>query len=118
MTVMQDNYENKRKKIRVDFNTTIILRTEKSEIHINGSSKDISVNGIFIDTKEAITVGSKCDLEIILSGTIEPIHLNVSGEVVRKQDYGIAVIFNSMDLDSYTHLKNIVKYNSSNPGMV
>jgi hypothetical protein len=37
------------------------------------------------------------------------------GTVIRLEDNGIAVEFTTMDLDSYTHLKNILRYNAENP---
>ncbi len=44
---------------------------------------------------------------------IEAIALQMQGDVVRKTPSGIAIDFNFMDIDSYTHLKNIVQYNAS-----
>jgi len=39
----------------------------------------------------------------------------MQGTTIRQEDNGIAVEFISMDLDSYTHLKNILRYNTANP---
>ncbi|MBF0117912.1 MAG: PilZ domain-containing protein [Desulfobacterales bacterium] len=105
----------RREKIRVDFNTKIVLKVGSSEFRIDGSSKDLSLNGVFINTTENIPTGEKCSVEVHLSGMTEDITLEMKGKTTRKDKGGIAVAFESMDLDSYTHLKNIVKYNSSNP---
>ncbi len=108
----------KRRKHRVEFTTHIHLTVGESEIHVEGSSKDLSLKGVFVNTKEDIPIGSKCNVRVVLSGMIEKVILEINGSVVRKQENGAAVEFGSMDIDSYTHLKNIVRYNitgSENP---
>lgn len=107
--------EDRRLKQRVDFTTQIILRIKDAEIKIGGSSKDISLNGVFIRTSENLPLNESCDVEIILTGAAEPIKLKTSGKLVRKESHGVAVAFGTMDLDSYSHLKNIVRYNTSDP---
>lgn len=105
-------------KARVDFATRIIVHVEGREIDVSGSSKDISLTGVFVHTKEVLAVDTPCSVEIILSGTIEPLHLKMNGRTVRKTDQGVAVTFEAMDIDSYTHLKNIVRYNAPDPDAV
>jgi hypothetical protein len=105
----------RRKKLRVDFKTNIILKTDQSEIHIEGSSKDLSLKGIFVHTREEAVLGTKCQIEVNLTGMTEPLSLCMQGKIIRKDLNGIAVEFDSMDLDSYTHLKNLVRYNTADP---
>ncbi|RPJ82672.1 MAG: PilZ domain-containing protein [Deltaproteobacteria bacterium] len=105
----------RRKKLRVDFKTTIFLKTDLSEIHIEGNSKDLSLKGMFIHTREETAIGTKCRIEVNLTGMTEPLSLHMQGKIVRKDLNGIAVEFDSMDLDSYTHLKNLVRYNTADP---
>jgi len=105
----------KRKKQRVDFKTKITLKTNQSELNIEGSSKDLSLRGIFIHTDIDIAVNTKCDILIYLTGMTEEFTLRMQGIIIRKEDTGVAVEFISMDLDSYTHLKNILRYNTANP---
>ncbi|MFO7559868.1 MAG: PilZ domain-containing protein [Desulfobacterales bacterium] len=105
----------KRKKQRVAFKTKITLKTDLSELNIEGSSKDLSLKGVFIHTNENIALNTKCDIEIYLTGMTEKFVLNMHGSVIRKENSGIAVEFTTMDLDSYTHLKNILRYNTQNP---
>ena len=44
--------EEKRKKTRVHFKTQVTLKTDESEIEAEANSKDISVKGIFVNTKK------------------------------------------------------------------
>jgi hypothetical protein len=112
-----DQYKEKRGKTRVDFSTAteILLKVGSSVIQLQGDSRDLSLKGIFISTEKNIPIGTKCHVEITLSGMTDDLALKMNGSVARKETNGIGINFDSMDLDSYTHLKNIVRYNSGNP---
>jgi hypothetical protein len=112
---MQPPEDNRRKKIRVDFQSRIIIDLVEPAIQLDGDSKNLSLKGIFVETTENVPLQARCRIQVFLSGTISPIALNMEGVVTRKEPSGIAIVFNSMDLDSYTELKNIVRYNTNNP---
>ena len=82
---------------------------------MEGSSRDLSLNGIFVTTDHKIPLQSPCRVKILLSGMKPPLFLEMEGRIVRSDASGMAITFESMDLDSYTHLKNIVRYNVSTP---
>jgi len=107
--------EEKRKRTRVHFKTQVTLKTEKSEIEAEANSKDISMKGAFVNTKEKIPVGTPCDIEIMLTGTSTKLSLSIKGTIIRQEPSGLGITFDSMDVDSYLHLKNIIMYNASNP---
>ena len=107
-----------RRRPRVEFETEIALLSGSSEIRVGGSSKDVSLRGVFIRTEEKLPVGSECKVEIQLTGMVETLRLTINGHVARQETAGMAVIFDSMDLDTYTHLKNIVRYNYKDPDAV
>jgi len=112
--------DDKRKRTRVHFETQVVLKTDVSEIKADANSSDISIKGMFITTDEKIPAGTPCDIEIVLSGTTSRLALNIEG-VVARQDLdkdGLGITFNSMDVDSYFHLKNIVMYNAEDPDAV
>lgn len=101
----------KRKFIRVDFSTEINLMSQGEHHYFEGSSKDISLKGVFIYTDKDIPVDTLWDVVLVLLGANPALKLHIKGKVVRKSEEGIGIEFIEMDLDSYTHLKNIVKYN-------
>lgn len=107
-----------RRKQRVEFATEITLESGSSRIRVDGSSRDVSLKGIFIHTEERLPVGNTCTVAIQLTGTVEALSLSISGHIARHEGTGMAVIFDSMDLDTYTHLKNIVRYNFKDPDAV
>ena len=105
----------RRGKKRVGFRTQIILEAGDAKIQTEGHSKDLSLSGIFVNTAEKICMNTPCQVTVSLSGTAQPLVLTMDGRIVRSDASGIGITFDSMDLDSYTHLKNIVRYNVDNP---
>jgi len=108
----------RRKRVRVEFRADIILETGDLSIRAEGSSTDLSLGGIFVKTDERFSVDTPCRVQVVLSGTLEPVVLKMEGRVVRCHTTGVAVTFDAMDLDSYSHLKNIVRYNTDNPDTI
>ena len=113
-----DQNSERRGRNRVGFQTEISLKVGTSEIIGKGNIVDLSLNGVFISTNEDVLIGEKCKVNIVLTGTVDGISLNMSGRVIRRKETGVAVVFDSMDVDTFTHLKNIVRYNSDNPDEV
>jgi hypothetical protein len=107
--------EERRKRTRVHFTTQVIVKTDKSEIAAEAKSEDISIKGIFINTDKKMPVGTPCDIEILLTGMSTKLVLNIKGVITRQDESGLGIAFDSVDLDSYIHLKNIVLYNASDP---
>jgi len=105
--------DERRKHSRVGFATQIeiILKTQANQIDLEGSSKDLSLKGIFVRTDKQFERGTACRVNVYLTGGIEEIKLSMEGSVVRQTDTGIGIDFDSMDVDTYSHLKNIVRYN-------
>ena len=105
----------KRKGERVNFETKVFLKTDDREIRVDGNSRDLSMRGLFVKTGEPFSVGMQCDIEVMLTGTVDKVVLTMRGTVVRQEKTGMAVYFDSIDLDSYAHLKKLVQYNAKFP---
>ncbi|MCK5312760.1 MAG: PilZ domain-containing protein [Desulfobacteraceae bacterium] len=101
---------------RVEFSTSlnVIIETEDEKIEVEGDSKDLSLKGIFLTTDKKAPVGSLCSVKIFLTGSKDNIELHIQGVIARTENKGLGITFDSMDVDSFTYLKNIVKYNSDN----
>lgn len=110
------NNHEKRKHSRVGFATDIeiLLQSGEKAVTLKGSSKDLSLRGMFAGSGsgERFEPGTQCGVSIFLTGGIEKIELRMKGTVVRSSDRGMGIEFDSMDVDTYSHLKNIVYYNS------
>ncbi len=108
----------KRQGIRVPFRTQIVIRYGANELHLEGSSKNVSRNGMLIRTETDIPLGTECRIELTLAGTEPPMVLSMAGRVVRDDPGGYGLRFEEMDLDSFTLLKEIVRHNTSEPDQV
>ena len=107
--------DEKRKHPRVGFSTRILvdIRSDGQELELEGSSKDLSMRGVFVNTDRQFARDTPCSVKIFLSSGLEEVELLIQGTLVRQTEKGFGVGFDSMDVDTYTHLKNIVMYNST-----
>jgi hypothetical protein len=107
--------DERRKHSRVGFTTQIqiLLDADGRQIDLQGNSRDLSLKGLFVSTKAKFAGGTKCSITVYLTGGIEKIELLMKGTIARVSDQGLGIVFDSMDVDTYSHLKNIVRYNSS-----
>ena len=107
--------ENRRRKTRVRFETQVILRIKDVEVTAEASSRDISLQGVFLATDAALPQGAPCEVEILLTGSSSRLSIRVRGHVARRDAEGLGIVFESIDPDSYFHLRNLLLYNSSDP---
>jgi hypothetical protein len=110
--MIKDNPKNRRKDIRVDFDTFVSVTANGKTFQAKGSSRDLSLRSVFVKTENPLAPETSCQVEIVLTGLEKELVLNMDGHVVRQTSDGYAIYFDMVDLDSYTHLKNIVKYNA------
>lgn len=105
--------DDRRKHSRVGFTTEIkiALNFQGKQVKLACSSRDLSQKGIFVNTDKRFPPETPCCVEIYLTGGIERIQLMIEGSIVRETDSGIGIVFNSMGLETFSHLKNIVYYN-------
>lgn len=102
----------RRNEIRVGFATKVFITVGDRQTGYEGDSRDISLRGVFLNTDDPIELNTDCNVEIRLPSIPDDIVLSLQGHIVRKEATGYAIYFDSVDLDSYTHLKNIIKYNT------
>ena len=84
---------------------------EHSGATYTGSIENLSMKGMFLKSYGKIPAGDDVKVKIHLSGASSDLVININGRVARGDSSGIAVIFDRIDLDSYTHLRNIITYN-------
>jgi hypothetical protein len=104
--------DERRSHPRVAFSTSILLTAVDARIEAKGSSRDISLSGVFVETDNRLESGTGCHVMIFLKGAGEHIELSMKARVARVFSTGLGISFESMDLETYAHLKNIMLYNS------
>lgn len=99
----------KRKMSRVDFkvDATLFINDLKKSCEV----RDLSLAGIYLTTNADLEIGKKADIKLNISSDRTSGQIELSGEVVRKDTYGIAFEFLELPLDSYLFLRNIIVYN-------
>lgn len=105
-----------RKFSRVSFQVMAVVSAGGRRFQ--GSVSNLSMNGVFILTTEKLPLDEQVDITITLEGTDPEISVAFSGRVSRIQEDGLGFRFDKIDLDSYTHLKNIISYNMADPDKV
>ena len=98
-----------RKFSRVNFRVDAVIKTADRQFH--GEVENLSMSGLFMETTERLAIGDEVEITIILTGTDPVLHIEFCGDVCRVIDEGLGFAFKKIDLDSYTHLKNIIAYN-------
>ncbi len=88
-----------------------MLDESEQKVQFEAHSKDLSQRGVFVKTDKRPSLDTVCQVNVYLSGGLDDLKLEIQGRIVRHTDAGFAVEFESMDVDTYTHLKTLVLYN-------
>jgi hypothetical protein len=113
---MHMSNRNRRQHSRVTFETVIDLGFAGRHFE-KCRTRDLSLRGVFVGGVEG-REGEACEVTLHLTGVSSDLTLKMRGEVVRVELGGIALRFSEIDLDSFTHLKNILYYNTEDPDVL
>ena len=108
--------QEKRRDLRVTFRTTARLRFSEGRDFDKCETSDISVGGVFVLGVDGVACGERCEVEFHLTGRTSSLTLELTGEVVRLGEGGVALQFLEVDQDSFYHLQNIVFFNYQEKG--
>jgi hypothetical protein len=78
-------------------------------------TENISLSGILCRPDQRLKAGEDAKIQIVLSS--EAI-INARATIVRSDDEGIAIAFNSVDDDGFFHLKQIVQHNVDDADLI
>ena len=86
----------------------------QNDIERSGTIADISMNGASIqcDDWSSLTQEQECELNILLGSAENPLSIVAHGKVVRSTDDRLAVAFDTVDLESYPYLRDLIRYNA------
>ena len=106
--------DSKRKFTRVPFETEIKV-TSGDAVIASSLVRNISLGGIFIETREPLPVGAHCAVNLDLIGPASSLKIRVEGEVVRLEENGVALNFTKIESDSLIHLRHLIKIYAEEP---
>ena len=99
----------KRTEKRINFNVTGTVEYNGSSC--SGDIENLSMKGMYLKAPGPLPSGSEVKIKIHLSGASSDLIININGRVARSDNKGMGLTFDRIDLDSYTHLRNIITYN-------
>ena len=107
--------ETRRKRSRVPghFEAAIVFEGETIPVR----TEDISLKGMFCTAEKVLEAmrGKRCTLALTLAGDVG---IEIKSEVVRADGHEAALDFLEMDQESYTHLRNIVRFSAQDPDAI
>jgi hypothetical protein len=106
----------KRKNRRVPFE--VVATVLSDPIGVKGTVDNLSMTGMFLNTRERLSGDSALQVSITLTGSSSALSIECKGRALRQTETGIAIEFQEMDLDSFIHLRNVVANNSDDADAV
>ena len=92
------NTRNKRKRLRIDFEAQVKLQFELVDVVLNAKMKNISINGIFVETDKVIALNTPCQVEVIITAPHSRLTIETMGFVSRHDPDGLGIKFeNNME---------------------
>ena len=104
----------RRRSQRINFISTAILRYgNQHTLEARVDTRDISLQGVFVQTEQRIDLDTPCNLEIHLIGSTSAMDFKARGVVQRHDATGMGIAFTHLDPDSYLHILNLVKLHAA-----
>lgn len=99
--------EDKRRRSRVcaHFDASVYCDGEKIPV----TTRNISMKGALFCPEPRLAEGRDCTVVFALA---KDINVRLKGTVVRANDTGLAIDFESMDESAFFHLRNMVRYSA------
>ena len=85
---------------------------------VTGQVVDLSLKGLFVYTGSTLEVGEVVDVKIRMPLTNPPLEFHLRAEVMRNTANGIGFKIVESDVQSFTHLRNIVAMQAKDPDRV
>lgn len=82
---------------------------------VSGSTRDVSLNGIYLPGERFLATGMRCDVTLYVGGRESGALVEAAGRIARLDASGTAIVFEEMSLDGYHHLRQLVLLNAHDP---
>jgi PilZ domain len=101
----------RRALLRVPIRMEVTLKGDHLTV-VSGQVRDLSLNGLYVAATLGLPPDSRCEVVIALGGPASDVKLSLRGRVARVDRGGMGIEFVEMGLDTFFHLRNLVRYNS------
>jgi hypothetical protein len=85
---------------------------------MEAQSRDVSLNGMFVNSDRMLPVGHDCHVTLVLEGGVGKFHVATDGRVVRVDEDGIAIEFSEVEIEGADHLRKLLLCNADEPERV
>jgi hypothetical protein len=93
MTMIQKVNDDKRKRLRIPFESQVLLKFKDLGAILEAKMKNISINGIFVETSIFIPVNTPCDIEVVITAPHSKLTMQIEGFVSRHDPTGLGIQF-------------------------
>jgi len=108
--------EKSREFTRLSIPVKIEVKTHDSE-PIAATALNISMSGVLLRSDRKLATDTPCEIHIIL-GENDPLVIVSHGKVLRSTQNELAVGFTEMDLNGFSHMKNLLLYNAPDANQI
>lgn len=95
--------------------TALEVEITAGDRRVVGETRDLSLSGIYLFGERSLPAGTPCRVMLFVGGRESGARIEASGRIARVDAYGLAVSFDTVDLDGYQHLKQLVLFNAADP---
>jgi len=86
------------------------------ETRIHGQIRDLSMQGVLVSSRAILPEDTVCAIELYL--TDQPLRIKAKGRIARTLKDGMAIEFAEINLDSFEHLRNLVRIHTGSLSQV
>ncbi len=105
--------KNRRKTTRVPLTFTVTISLHGQDIPIQ--TDNISLRGLLCSPDKRLQAGQTCTVLIELN---KEVLIKLDATILRASEDDTAIYFNTMDEESFFHLKRLVQYNTDDPDKI
>jgi hypothetical protein len=84
---------------------------------IVGSTRDVSMNGLYLSGERSVVAGLRCTVRLFVGGRETGARVDAVGRIARVDPGGIAVNFDEVSFEGYQHLKQLILLNAEDPDL-
>jgi hypothetical protein len=78
--------------------------------NISVKTLNLSLSGVYFKGPQSFEAGEECIIDLNLS---QEVHISIESKILRSDDEGTVASFQSMDEDTFHHLKMILQLNAT-----
>ncbi|WP_457574448.1 PilZ domain-containing protein [Desulfolithobacter sp.] len=100
--------EERRQATRIRFESRVRIHWDNGELEATADTRDISLKGLYVFAEKRLPVGTRCSLDIDLTGPASKLICSLTGVICRHDASGMGIQFQEMDPHAFVHLKSFL----------